>query len=169
VTPKSLDTPSTAKTALTLRTLADLPGLLEQTEGLRQTVDKWQPGQSIAFDGVFGGIRALLASTLARHTSHVLVIVPQAVDADIVSGDCMAFGTALSLAIPLSASDGTPDSIRDADFAERLQVLQKLRARQPGDPMPMVSHGLRRCGDAGGANARQRGGGDPTVIGRRAG
>jgi transcription-repair coupling factor (superfamily II helicase) len=76
--------------------------------------------------------------TLARHTSHVLVIVPQAVDADIVSGDCQAFGEVLSMALPLSASDGTPDSIRDADFAQRLQVLQKLRGRGSGDPQPLI-------------------------------
>src|SRR5690606_4055723 len=41
-------------------------------------------------------------------------------------------------AMPLSASDGTPDSIRDADFAERLQVLQKLRSRRSGDAVPLV-------------------------------
>lgn len=75
---------------------------------------------------------------LARHTSHVLVLVPQAVDADIVSGDCIAMGVADSLALPLSATDGTPDSIRDADYAERLQVLQRLRGRQANEPQPLI-------------------------------
>ncbi len=75
---------------------------------------------------------------LSRCTSHVLLIVPQAVDADIVTGDCIALGCANSLALPLSATDGTPDSIRDADYAERLQVLQRLRARRDNDPEPLI-------------------------------
>jgi transcription-repair coupling factor (superfamily II helicase) len=138
VTPKTTEKNSQSPAAARLRTLADLPPMLERSCGLAKRLRGWKAGRQIAFDGVFGGIRSLLATTLARHTSHVLVIVPQAVDADIVSGDCAAFGNELSLAIPLSASDGTPDSIRDADFAERLQVLQKLRARNAGDPIPMV-------------------------------
>ena len=118
--------------------LGDLPPLLDASLDLPRRLATWKPGQTFAFDGVFGGVRALLAATLARHASHVLVLVPQAVDADIVAGDCKAFGIEHSLAMPLSASDGTPDSIRDADFAERLQVLQKLRARSPGDPQPLI-------------------------------
>jgi len=146
VTRKSLDTTISSADADSrqlspqspIRALVDLPRLLDRSVGLTRYVTPWQPGQRLAFDGVFGGIRALLAAAFAQHTSHVLVIVPHAVDADIVSGDCAAFGCELSLAIPLSASDGTPDSIRDADFAERLQVLQKLRARTGGEPVPMV-------------------------------
>jgi len=121
-----------------VRVLSDLPALIDASTGMSDWFDQWLPRQTYAFDGVFGGIRALLAAALARHTSHVLVIVPQAADADIVAGDCTAFGIEQSSAMPLSASDGTPDSIRDADFAERLQVLQKLRSRRVGDPLPLV-------------------------------
>jgi len=146
VTRKSVDTTLSSADAenkplsppLPIRALGDLPLLLDRSVGLAGHVKRWKPGQILAFNGVFGGVRALLAAAITQHTSHVLVIVPHAVDADIVSGDVAAFGCDLSLAIPLSASDGTRDSIRDADFAERLQVLQKLRARTGGDPLPMV-------------------------------
>ncbi|MGV3482965.1 MAG: transcription-repair coupling factor [Planctomycetaceae bacterium] len=121
-----------------LRTLADLPGLVDATADVAARVQSWTPDSVIAFDGVFGGIRSLLAATLARHAPNVLVLVPQAVDADIVSGDCIALGVSDSLSLPLSATDGTPDSIRDADYAERLQVLQRLRARTGDDPMPLI-------------------------------
>jgi len=112
--------------------------MLDESLGLADRFATWQPGEILTFDGVFGGVRSLVAAALARHVSHLLVIVPQAVEADIVAGDCRAFGVAQSLTLPLSASDGTPDSIRDADFAERLQTLQRLRARVAGDPEPMV-------------------------------
>lgn len=125
-------------TAGPLRELTDLPSLLDQATGMADWFAQWAVGQTYAFDGVFGGVRALLAAAIARHTSHVLLIVPQAADADIVAGDCTAFGIEHAVAMPLSASDGTPDSIRDADFAERLQVLQKLRSRRAGDAVPMV-------------------------------
>ncbi len=138
VTLKAPEIVSKRDRAAELRSLADLPQLVELATGLASRLGQWDASRIFAFDGVFGGVRALLAATLARHTSHVLVIVPQAADADIVAGDCVAFGVQHSIAIPLSASDGAPDSIRDADFAERLQVLQKLRARRPDDPLPMI-------------------------------
>ncbi|WP_246112446.1 transcription-repair coupling factor [Allorhodopirellula solitaria] len=92
----------------------------------------------LAFSGVWGGIRGLLAATLTRHTPHVLVLLPQAVDADIVAGDVRAFGVEDVVALPLSAGDGTGSSIRDADYAARLQVLQSLRARDDDSPEPLV-------------------------------
>jgi transcription-repair coupling factor (superfamily II helicase) len=121
-----------------LRTLADLPAMVDATAEMAAHLKGWKPGHVVAFDGVFGTVRALLAATLTRHFSNVLVLVPQAVDADIVSGDCIAMGVAESISLPLSATDGTPDSIRDADYAERLQVLQRLRGRRADDPMPLV-------------------------------
>ncbi len=121
-----------------VRTLTDLPRLLSVRAGLADHVSDWTPGSPLAFDGVFGSLRALLASALTLHTSHVLVLLPQAVDADLTAGDCQAFGTAGTVPLPLSASDGTPNSIRDADFADRLQVLQTLRSRQTNDPLPLV-------------------------------
>ncbi len=127
-----------ARVSVNLRTLADLPMLVDATTDLAAQMSSWTPSRVLAFDGVFGGIRSLLAATLARHASNILVIVPQAVDADIVSGDCIAFGVSDSVALPLSATDGAPDSIRDADYAERLQVLQRLRARNADDPTPLI-------------------------------
>ncbi len=122
-----------------LKHLSDLAPNLAIQLGLAAQVRNWKPGgEAFAFDSVFGSVRSLLGVLLSRCTSHVLLIVPQAVDADIVTGDCIALGCANSLALPLSATDGTPDSIRDADYAERLQVLQRLRARRDNDPEPLI-------------------------------
>lgn len=127
-----------ARQSVRLRTLADLPPLVDARLGIVAHVRKWKSDHVIAFDGVFGGVRSLLATVLARHASNILVIVPQAVEADIVSGDCIAFGCEGSISLPLSSADGTPDSIRDADYAERLQVLQRLRTRGSDDPSPLI-------------------------------
>src|SRR5690606_14627540 len=56
----------------------------------------------------------------------------------IVAGDAKAFGVRDVVALPLSASDGTPESIRDTDYADRLQVLQRLRSRTADSPEPLV-------------------------------
>ncbi len=122
-----------------LKQLSDLAPQLAIQLGMVAHLRNWKSGgEAFAFDSVFGSVRSLLGVMLSRFSSHVLLIVPQAVDADIVTGDCIALGCANSLALPLSATDGTPDSIRDADYAERLQVLQRLRARRDNDPEPLI-------------------------------
>ena len=127
-----------AQSSAKLRTLADLPPLVDATAQIAAHMATWHASKVLAFDGVFGGIRSLLAVALARHTANILVLVPQAVDADIVSGDCIALGCNDSISLPLSATDGTPDSIRDVDYAERLQVLQRLRTRTGDDSTPLI-------------------------------
>ncbi|XZE56888.1 transcription-repair coupling factor [Planctomycetaceae bacterium SH139] len=57
----------------------------------------------------------------------LLVIVPEAVDADIVATDLGAFGIPEADLLPLSGSLGDPASLRDHDLATRLRVLQRLR------------------------------------------
>ncbi len=108
---------------MNLRELRDLPRLLDEAEGIGARLKKLKKGQDLAFSGVWGGLRGLLAATLVRHSPHVLVLLPQAADADVTAGDVKAFGVKDCVALPLSASDGTPESIRDADYADRLQVL----------------------------------------------
>ncbi len=127
-----------ARRAPTLRNLSDVPRLLDETEAIGTQLRKLKKGESLAFSGVWGGLRGLLAATLVRHCPHVLVLLPQAADADITAGDVKAFGVADAVAMPLSASDGTQESIRDADYADRLQVLQQLRTRNSDAPQPLV-------------------------------
>ncbi len=98
----------------------------------------FQPGQRLAFSGVWGGVRALLAATLARHASHILMVLPQAADADIVAEDAIAYGIDDAIPLPLSAAEGSGASIRDADYADRLQVLQQLIHRDNTSPKPLV-------------------------------
>ncbi len=128
--------PKTAKTQL--RSLHDVPAVLDTAADIGAAVERSRRDTPLAFSGVWGGIRGLLATTLTRHTPHVLVLLPQAVDADIVAGDVRAFGVKDVVALPLSAGDGTGSSIRDADYAARLQVLQSLRARDNDSPEPLV-------------------------------
>lgn len=121
-----------------LRSLHDVPAVLDAMARVGAAVGRPERDTPLAFSGVWGGVRGLLAATLTRHTPHVLVLLPQAVDADIVAGDVRAFGIQDVVALPLSAGDGTGSSIRDADYAARLQVLQALRARDNDSPVPLV-------------------------------
>ena len=80
----------------------------------------------------------MLAAALARHAPHVLMLLPQAADADIVADDAIAFGLTESVSLPLSASEVSASSIRDDDYADRLQVLQQLMQREPGSDRPLL-------------------------------
>ena len=128
-----------AKTATkTVSTLADVPRLLDETAGIGVRVQSLAVGERLAFSGVWDGVRALLAVALARGTSHVLMLLPQAADADIVADDAVSYGLADSISLPLSAAEGSGASIRDADYADRLQVLQQLSNRDNDSPEPLL-------------------------------
>ncbi len=127
-----------ARRGKSFKSLSDVPRLLDETEGIGAHLRKLKPGKSLAFSGVWGGLRGLLAATIVRQTPHVLMLLPQAADADIVAHDARAFGLRDAVALPLSASDGTPESIHDVDYADRLQVLQQLRARNEDSPEPLL-------------------------------
>ena len=66
------------------------------------------------------------------------MLLPQAADADIVAGDAMAFGLEDAIPLPLSAGDGSQAAVRDDDYAERLQVLQRLMLRDTDSPEPLL-------------------------------
>lgn len=125
-----------------IKQLSDLPTAVADAIDLGQRLRAWESSTGDAsipaFASVWGGIRGLLAATLAHHRPHVLVLLPQAVDADIVAGDATAFGATNVVSLPLSASDGGGESIRDADFSARMQVLQALRERDSQSPDPLI-------------------------------
>jgi len=133
-----------ADAATTIRTatggLTDLPRLLDETCGITAhlsshlTTKRTKRSKPLVFDNVWGSLRGLLAAALARHVGTVLVIVPQAADADIVAGDAIGFGCRDSISLPLSSggSSSGHHHHRDAEFAERLAVLQRLEARKLG-------------------------------------
>ncbi|MGB1926205.1 MAG: transcription-repair coupling factor, partial [Rubripirellula sp.] len=77
-------------------------------------------------------------AAIAQSKSNLLMILPQAADADLVAGDAMAFGLSDSYALPLSSTEFKASSIRDEDYAERLQVLQKLSRRGDTSLQPLL-------------------------------
>ncbi|QEG39048.1 Transcription-repair-coupling factor [Roseimaritima ulvae] len=107
--------------------LTALPQQMAQAAGFDAHLDDWQAGKTLWFEGVEGSVRSLLAAALAPHNRATLVLLPEAVDAEIVAADLQAFGVPNVCSLPLSANTQAPESIRDADFADRLQVLQRLR------------------------------------------
>lgn len=121
-----------------LRSLTDVPRFLDEAAGVCARIDATPVDRTLAFSGVWGGLRALLAATISRRTPHILMLLPQAADADIVAGDAKSFGLENAVSLPLSAGDGSGDSIKDADYAERLQVLQRLRAREAESDEPLL-------------------------------
>lgn len=66
------------------------------------------------------------------------MLLPQAADADIVAGDASAFGIPDALALPLSIGRSRHAAYHDADFADRLHVLQKLRGRDASATEPLL-------------------------------
>ncbi|MDG2221087.1 MAG: transcription-repair coupling factor, partial [Rubripirellula sp.] len=123
---------------MTVRKLADVPRLLDESAGIGTRVASLSAGSPLAFSGVWGALRAVLAASLSRSSPHVLMLLPQAADADIVAGDAIAFGLSESLSLPLSTSDGSASSIRDDDYADRLRVLQQLTHRDGEAAMPLL-------------------------------
>ncbi len=115
-----------------------MPRLLDENAGIGARIANHRPGQSLAFSGVWGGVRGVLAAAIAKSAPHILMLLPQAADADIVAGDAIAFGLADSVSLPLSASEISASSISDDDFAERLQVLQRLSARDGRSSEPLL-------------------------------
>ena len=113
----------------TVKKLADLPRLLDATAGISARISGSDAERPLGFSGVWGSLRGLLAAVIAQSVDHVLMIVPHAADADLVAGDAVAFGHADAVSLPLSASDVSQSSIRDDDYAERLQTLQRLATR----------------------------------------
>ncbi|TWT68133.1 Transcription-repair-coupling factor [Crateriforma conspicua] len=123
---------------VTIRQLSDLPALIDDAAGVSVRMRGLKPDQPMGFGGVWGGIRALLAAAIARSTPHILMLLPQAADAEIVATDARSFGLTDAVALPLSAGDGSGATIRDVDFADRLQVLQRLRSRDADSPEPLL-------------------------------
>lgn len=113
---------------------ANLAGLADHLAAAGKLDDKFtklKPGKSLDIEGVWGIIRAVLATAAAGSHDRVVVIVPQAADADIVAGDARALGGE-AISLPLSAADTSASLVRDEDYARRIQVLQKLQDRQGG-------------------------------------
>ena len=123
------------RTPKSLQSLADLAEILSESLELESLLSNHS---TLDFSGVWGSVRGLLASALARQRLNLLMILPQAADADIVAGDAMAFGLTESYALPLSSTEFKASSIRDEDYAERLQVLQQLRRRDETSVQPML-------------------------------
>lgn len=128
--------------ATTVNKLADVPRLLDETAGIGARIKEHQPGDTLAFSGVWGGVRGVFAAALARRTPHILMLLPQAADADTVAEDAIAFGLQDSVSLPLSSSEITASSIRDDDYADRLQVLQRLMQRDSdlGEPLLVTAY-----------------------------
>lgn len=118
--------------------LADVPRLMDQAAGIGTRLAKHGPGKNLAFSGVWGALRGVFAAAVAQHHRHVLMLLPQAADADIVAGDAVAFGLVDTVSLPLSSADVSASSIRDDDYADRLQVLQQLMKRGEDPDRPLL-------------------------------
>ncbi|TWT50615.1 Transcription-repair-coupling factor [Rubripirellula amarantea] len=127
--PSALSTPSK---------LHHLPALIDESAGICARLAEISPGETLAFSGVWGCLRGVFAAAAARQNSSILMIVPHAADADIVAGDAIAFGVEDAISLPLSAADITAAAIRDEDYAERLQVLQRWASHPSGSPSPLL-------------------------------
>ena len=138
-------TPLTARrseespTHKTIQSLSEVPGVISSEPAIALALEKWSAESELWFQGIWGGTRPLLAATLCQHAAPLLVLTPDAISADILAADLESFGIGGSLTIPFNTAEGTPEAIRDQDFAHRLQVLQQLRQWQPGSEFRVVT------------------------------
>ncbi len=108
-----------------------------ESSGKQKTRRRKKP-QPLAFSGVWGSLRGVFAAALAIQHKNILMLLPQAADADIVAGDAQAFGIEDAVSLPLSSAEITAAAIRDDDYAERLQVLQRLQNRDQHETEPLL-------------------------------
>ena len=122
--------------------LVDVPRLLDENAGIGARLSTHAKDRKLAFSGVWGSLRGVFAAALSQHAPNILMLLPEAADADVVAGDALAFGMADAVSLPLSASEASASSIRDDDYADRLQVLQRLVARDvdPIDPLLVTAY-----------------------------
>ncbi len=83
-----------------------MPRLLDETTDASARVAALTPGEPLAFSGVWGSIRAVFAAALTRKSPHVLMLLPEAADADTVAGDAIAFGLQDAIPLPRLAAEG---------------------------------------------------------------
>lgn len=122
-----------------IKTLADLPRAIARRPEVGAALKRWQPGQPLWVQGVWNGTASLLTAVLCQQTRPVLVLTPDGSAADLVAADLEAFDIPSAMTLPFSTAEGTPESIQDQDYARRLQVLQHLRAWQPGGVPDVVT------------------------------
>lgn len=130
--------PLASTTSHRVKQLTDVPRLLDESNQIGAHLLDLEPGGRLAFSGVWGSLRAALAATLARQAPHILMLLPEAADAETVAGDAIAFGLTNSLSLPLASGTVAASSIRDEDCAERLQVLQQLIRRDDQIDQPLL-------------------------------
>ena len=111
---------------------------MDEAAGLGTRLRRHTAGQTLAFSGVWGSMRGVFAAAIARHASNILMLLPEAADADVVAGDAIAFGLENAISLPLSAGEASASSIRDDDYADRLQVLQRLVTRNDDSDFPLL-------------------------------
>jgi transcription-repair coupling factor (superfamily II helicase) len=153
-------TSNQAGTGLAAGRLHALPEKLGTLLGLERHLSEWVAGREIWLGGVRGAVSALSTAMLSAATraETVLVIVPDPVDADILATDLSAFGCDGARVLPLSSGLEDASSLRDHDFAARMQVLQLLRGRRGSDKA-----GASRDG-AGSANEFAPDSSSPLII-----
>ena len=116
---------STAST--TVGKLADVPRLLDESIGIGPRIDRLKSGDRLAFSGVWGSLRGVLAAALARKTPHILMLLPEAADADTVAGD-VAAALGSEKVIFLTDVDGLSQDVDDPGSLISALVLEEARA-----------------------------------------
>ncbi|WP_417738671.1 transcription-repair coupling factor [Rosistilla oblonga] len=122
-----------------IKTLAQLPPAIARRRPVAAALKRWKPGEPLWIQGVWSGTASLLTAVLCQHTRPLLVLTPDGSAADLVAADLESFDIPSALTLPFSTAEGTPESIQDQDYARRLQVLQQLRAWQPGGVPDVVT------------------------------
>ena len=111
--------------------LGDLPGELRGTTEFVEALKQLKQQQTVDFDGVCGGSRALLAAALAEFCPGVLfVLCPQDAVVDELEEDWRLFSAAEALPFPAWESEAEPE-LHDDIYGQRLRALKRMMSQPP--------------------------------------
>ena len=107
---------------------------------LASLVQAWQTQQPTTIEGMWlGAIAPLMAAIRQRDPHPLLILVPQAPDADVVARDLEFLSGHTVEIFPAASEDSDVESLLQQEILQRLQVLSRLHAFAQGANSPHAS------------------------------
>jgi len=133
--------------------LSELASELACHDGFSRIVTALRRGETANLEGVWGGVRALVAAALADQApGSLLIVCPHAAEIDLFCDDARLFTRHSMGRFPAWESEEDDQSLGDAIYADRLRLLKEL-SRKPAGSLPWPCDAAEWQGSSAGSNA----------------